>query len=240
MMLDEIDKMGRGVQGDPSAAMLEVLDPEQNSTFRDNYLGVPFDLSRVLFISTANMLDTVPGPLRDRMEVISLPGYTLEEKFQIARRYLVPRQIEANGLTADQVTIEDAVLRGIIAGYTREAGVRSLEREIGRMLRNAAVRIAEGSVDRVVLTADDLASILGGPVFENEVAVRTSVPGVATGLAWTPVGGEILFIEATRNPGKGGLMVTGQLGDVMRESVHAALSLLKNPGRLARHRGELV
>ncbi|WP_428350945.1 endopeptidase La [Lichenifustis flavocetrariae] len=228
MMLDEIDKMGRGVQGDPSAAMLEVLDPEQNSTFRDNYLGVPFDLSRVLFISTANMLDTIPGPLRDRMEVISLPGYTLEEKFQIARRYLVPRQIEANGLAADQVTIEDAVLRGIIAGYTREAGVRSLEREIGRMLRNAAVRIAEGSVGRVVLTSDDLTSILGGPVFENEVAVRTSVPGVATGLAWTPVGGEILFIEATRNPGKGGLMVTGQLGDVMRESVHAALSLLKN------------
>ncbi len=228
MMLDEIDKMGRGVQGDPSAAMLEVLDPEQNGTFRDNYLGVPFDLSRVVFIATANMLDTIPGPLRDRMEVISLAGYTLEEKFQIARRYLVGRQLEANGLATGQVTIDDAALRSIIAGYTREAGVRSLEREIGRVLRNAAVRIAEGSVDRVEITTDDLAPILGGPIFENEVAVRTSVPGVATGLAWTPVGGEILFIEATRNPGKGGLMVTGQLGEVMRESVHAALSLLKN------------
>ncbi len=228
MMLDEIDKMGRGIQGDPSAAMLEVLDPEQNGTFRDNYLGVPFDLSRVVFIATANMLDTVPGPLRDRMEIISLAGYTLEEKFQIARRYLLPRQFEANGLKPDQVTIDDAALRAIIAGYTREAGVRSLEREIGRTLRNAAVRIAEGSVDRVEIEAGDLTPILGSPVFENEVAIRTSVPGVATGLAWTPVGGEILFIEATRNPGKGGLTVTGQLGEVMRESVHAALSLLKN------------
>ncbi len=228
MMLDEIDKMGRGVQGDPSAAMLEVLDPEQNGTFRDNYIGVPFDLSRVVFIATANMLDTIPGPLRDRMEVISLAGYTLEEKFQIARRYLVPRQLEANGLEPGQVTLDDAALRTIISGYTREAGVRSLEREIGRTLRNAAVRVAEGSVERVEITAGDLSSILGGPVFENEVAIRTSVPGVATGLAWTPVGGEILFIEATRSPGKGGLMVTGQLGEVMRESVHAALSLIKN------------
>ena len=228
MMLDEIDKMGRGVQGDPSAAMLEVLDPEQNATFRDNYLGAPFDLSRTVFIATANMLDPVPGPLRDRMEVISLSGYTSEEKFQIARRYLVARQLEANGLAAEQVPIDDAALRAIVTGYTREAGVRGLEREIGRTLRNAAVRIAEGSVDRVEVTEGDLAPILGAPVFENEVAVRTSVPGVATGLAWTPVGGEILFIEATRSPGKGGLMVTGQLGDVMRESVHAALSLLKN------------
>ncbi|HEX4765763.1 MAG TPA: endopeptidase La [Lichenihabitans sp.] len=228
MMLDEIDKMGRGIQGDPSAAMLEVLDPEQNGTFRDNYIGVPFDLSHVVFIATANMLDTVPGPLRDRMEIISLAGYTLEEKFQIARRYLVPRQLEANGLKAGQVTIDDPALRAIIGGYTREAGVRSLEREIGRTLRNAAVRIAEGSVDRVEIAAGDLTPILGSPVFENEVAIRTSVPGVATGLAWTPVGGEILFIEATRSPGKGGLTVTGQLGEVMRESVQAALSLLKN------------
>ncbi len=228
MMLDEIDKMGRGIQGDPSAAMLEVLDPEQNGTFRDNYIGVPFDLSHVVFIATANMLDTVPGPLRDRMEIISLAGYTLEEKFQIARRYLVPRQLEANGLKADQVTIDDAALRAIIAGYTREAGVRSLEREIGRTLRNAAVRIAEGSVDRAEIAAGDLTLILGSPVFENEVAIRTSVPGVATGLAWTPFGGEILFIEATRSPGKGSLTVTGQLGEVMRESVQAALSLLKN------------
>ena len=228
MMLDEIDKMGRGVQGDPSAAMLEVLDPEQNGTFRDNYLGVPFDLSRVVFIATANMLDTIPGPLRDRMEVISLAGYTLEEKFQIARRYLVPRQLAANGLEPEHVTIDDAALRTIVAGYTREAGVRGLEREIGRALRHAAVRIAEGSVERVAITSGDLTTILGGPIFESEIAVRTSVPGVATGLAWTPVGGEILFIEAARNAGKGGLMVTGQLGDVMRESVHAALSLLKN------------
>ena len=228
MMLDEIDKMGRGVGGDPSAAMLEVLDPEQNGSFRDNYLGVPFDLSRVVFIATANMLDTIPGPLRDRMEVISLAGYTVEEKFEIGRRYLVPRQLEANGLTADEVTIEDGALRAIAAGYTREAGVRGLEREIGRALRHAAVQIAEGTTDSVAITQADLVPILGAPIFENEVAVRTSVPGVATGLAWTPVGGEILFIEATRNPGKGGLMVTGQLGDVMRESVHAALSLLKN------------
>ena len=228
MMLDEIDKMGRGVQGDPSAAMLEVLDPEQNGTFRDNYLGVPFDLSRVVFIATANMLDTIPGPLRDRMEVISLAGYTLEEKFEIARRYLVPRQRIANGLESDQVTIDDAALRTIVAGYTREAGVRGLEREIGRALRHAAVRIAEGSVERIEITSSDLTAILGGPIFESEIAVRTSVPGVATGLAWTPVGGEILFIEAARNAGKGSLMVTGQLGDVMRESVHAALSLLKN------------
>ncbi len=228
MMLDEIDKMGRGVQGDPSAAMLEVLDPEQNGTFRDNYLGVPFDLSRVVFIATANMLDTIPGPLRDRMEVISLAGYTLEEKFQIARRYLVQRQLAANGLEPEQVTIDDAALRTIVAGYTREAGVRGLEREIGRALRHAAVRIAEGSVERVEITSSDLTTILGGPIFESEIAVRTSVPGVATGLAWTPVGGEILFIEAARNAGRGSLMVTGQLGDVMRESVHAALSLLKN------------
>ncbi len=228
MMLDEIDKMGRGVQGDPSAAMLEVLDPEQNGTFRDNYLGVPFDLSRVVFIATANMLDTIPGPLRDRMEVISLAGYTLEEKFQIARRYLVQRQLAANGLEPEQVTIDDAALRTIVAGYTREAGVRGLEREIGRALRHAAVRIAEGSVERVAITSSDLTTILGGPIFESEIAVRTSVPGVATGLAWTPVGGEILFIEAARNAGRGSLMVTGQLGDVMRESVHAALSLLKN------------
>ena len=228
MMLDEIDKMGRGVQGDPSAAMLEVLDPEQNGTFRDNYLGVPFDLSRVVFIATANMLDTIPGPLRDRMEVISLAGYTLEEKFQIARRYLVQRQLAANGLEPEQVTIDDTALRTIVAGYTREAGVRGLEREIGRALRHAAVRIAEGSVERVAITSGDLATILGGPIFESEIAVRTSVPGVATGLAWTPVGGEILFIEAARNAGRGSLMVTGQLGDVMRESVHAALSLLKN------------
>ncbi|WP_135470262.1 endopeptidase La [Crenalkalicoccus roseus] len=228
MMLDEIDKMGRGIQGDPSAAMLEVLDPEQNNSFRDNYLGVPFDLSRVVFIATANMLDTIPGPLRDRMEIIELSGYTEAEKLEIARRYLVRRQLEANGLAPEQAEITEEALRAIIRSYTREAGVRGLEREIGRALRHAAVRIAEGSAERVRIDAADLAAILGPPRFENEVAMRTSVPGVATGLAWTPVGGDILFIEATRTPGGGKLILTGQLGDVMRESAQAALSLVKN------------
>ncbi len=228
MMLDEIDKMGRGFQGDPSAAMLEVLDPEQNFSFRDNYLGVPFDLSRVTFIATANLLDTVPGPLRDRMEIIELPGYTAEEKLQIARRYLVQRQLEANGLTAEQARIDDEALRQIIHDYTREAGVRALEREIGKVFRHDAVRIAEAPYEKVHIKARDLKDILGQPRFENEAAMRTSVPGVATGLAWTPVGGDILFIEATRAPGKGSLILTGQLGDVMRESAQAALSLVKN------------
>lgn len=228
MMLDEIDKMGRGIQGDPSAAMLEVLDPEQNGTFRDNYLGAPFDLSRVVFIATANMLDTIPGPLRDRMEIIELSGYTEEEKLQIARRYLVRRQLEANGLQAAQAEISDDALRFIIRHHTREAGVRGLEREIGRALRHAAVRIAEGLETRISIGQEDLAGILGAPRFEDEMAMRTSVPGVATGLAWTPVGGDILFIEATRVPGGGKLILTGQLGDVMRESAQAALSLVKN------------
>jgi ATP-dependent Lon protease len=228
MMLDEIDKMGRGIQGDPSAAMLEVLDPEQNSTFRDNYLGVHFDLSRVVFVATANMLDSIPGPLLDRMELISLAGYTEEEKLQIAQRYLVRRQLEANGLKPEQASLDPDTLRLIIKGYTREAGVRALEREIGKAFRNVAVQIAEGSTDRVVLTAGDLTTILGPPRFENEVAMRTSIPGVATGLAWTPVGGDILFIEATRTDGRGALILTGQLGDVMRESVQAALTLVKS------------
>jgi ATP-dependent Lon protease len=228
MMLDEIDKMGRGIQGDPSAAMLEVLDPEQNGTFRDNYLAVPFDLSRVVFVATANMLDTIPGPLQDRMEIISLPGYTEDEKLEIARRYLVRRQLEANGLKPEQAEIDDQALRLIIKGYTREAGVRALEREIGKALRHAAVQIAEGSSNRVILTANDLVAILGQPRFEGEIAMRTSVPGVATGLAWTPVGGDILFIEATRVPGRGSMILTGQLGDVMRESAQAALTLVKS------------
>jgi ATP-dependent Lon protease len=208
--------------------MLEVLDPEQNHTFRDNYLGVPFDLSRVVFIATANMLDTIPGPLRDRMEVISLAGYTEDEKLEIARRYLVRRQLEANGLTRDQVELTDEALRAIIRGYTREAGVRNLEREIGSVLRNLAVRVAEGSAAHVRIDSGDLAAILGAPRFENEVAMRTAMPGVATGLAWTPVGGDILFIEASLAPGKGGLILTGQLGEVMRESVQAALTLVKS------------
>ncbi len=228
MMLDEIDKMGSGVQGDPAAAMLEVLDPEQNATFRDNYLGVPFDLSRVSFLATANLLDTVPGPLRDRMEIISLAGYTEGEKLQIAQRYLVQRQLEANGLTKEQAEFDDDALRHIIRDYTREAGVRALEREIGRALRSAAVRFAEGNTAKAQIGNKDLAESLGPPRFENEVAMRTSVPGVATGLAWTPVGGDILFIEATRVPGKGTLLLTGQLGEVMRESAQAALSIVKN------------
>jgi ATP-dependent Lon protease len=227
MMLDEVDKLGRGIQGDPSSALLEVLDPEQNSTFRDNYLGVPFDLSRVMFITTANVLDTVPGPLRDRMEVIDLPGYVEDEKFEIARRYLVDRQLKANGLTAERAEVTDAALRAIIRDYTREAGVRQLEREIGAVLRSAAMRIAEGSAKHVGIEPGDLHEILGPPRFEGEVAMRTSVPGVATGLAWTPVGGDILFIEATRIPGDGRLILTGQLGEVMRESAQAALSLVK-------------
>jgi ATP-dependent Lon protease len=205
-----------------------VLDPEQNATFRDYYLGVPFDLSRVAFIATANMLDGVPGPLLDRMEIISLAGYTEDEKLEIAQRYLVRRQLEANGLTAQQAEIEPDALRLIIHGYTREAGVRNLEREIGKALRNVAVQVAEGSASRVVITAKDIPALLGQPRFENEVAMRTAVPGVATGLAWTPVGGDILFIEATRTAGKGALILTGQLGDVMRESVQAALTLVKS------------
>lgn len=228
MMLDEIDKMGRGIQGDPAAAMLEVLDPEQNATFRDNYLAVPFDLSRIVFVATANMLDSVPGPLLDRMEIISLPGYTEDEKLEIARRYLVHRQLEANGLKAEQVEINPDALRLIIKSYTREAGVRSLEREIGKVFRNAAVQIAEGSTSRVHLTATDIAPLLGQPRFEDEIAMRTSIPGVATGLAWTPFGGSILFIEASRTPGRGVLILTGQLGEVMRESVQAALTLVKS------------
>ena len=227
LMLDEIDKMGSGNHGDPSSAMLEVLDPEQNGTFRDNYLDVPFDLSRVVFITTANMLETIPGPLRDRMEIIGLTGYTAGEKLEIAKRYLVRRQLEANGLKPDQAEIDDAALAHIIAGYTREAGVRNLEREIGRALRHVAVEIAEGTATKVHIGVADLEKLLGPLRFENDVAMRTSVPGVATGLAWTPVGGDILFIEAARTPGGGKLILTGQLGEVMRESVQAALTLVK-------------
>ena len=228
LMLDEIDKLGMGgFHGDPSSALLEVLDPEQNGKFRDNYLGVDFDLSKVMFITTANVLDTVPGPLRDRMEVIQLPGYTEEEKIEIAKRYLVKRQLEANGLKPEQARLADAALQTIVREYTREAGVRNLEREIGAVLRNVAMRIAEGQTESVALKAEDLHAILGARRFENEAALRTSVPGVATGLAWTPVGGDILFIEATKVPGSGKLILTGQLGDVMKESAQAALTLAK-------------
>jgi len=230
MMLDEIDKLGAGgFQGDPASAMLEVLDPEQNSTFRDTYLAVPFDLSRVLFIATANQLDTIPGPLRDRMEVVQLSGYTAEEKVTIAKTYLVPRQKSANGLAEGQVEVSDEALSAIIGGYTREAGVRNLEREVGAVFRSAAVRVAEGGApDFIRIGPDDLPGILGPSRFEAEVAGRAAVPGVATGLAWTPVGGDILFIESAAMPGSGRLILTGQLGEVMRESAQAALSLLKS------------
>jgi ATP-dependent Lon protease len=228
MLLDEIDKLGSSMQGGPAAALLEVLDPEQNNSFRDNYLAVPFDLSRVVFIATANELGPVSGPLRDRMEIIELSGYTEAEKLEIGKRYLVRRQLEANGLQASQVDIDDDALRAVIRDYTREAGVRNLEREIGKLLRNAAVRIAEGKADHVSVAATNISEALGQPRFESEVALRTSMPGVATGLAWTAVGGDILFIEATRTPGGGHLILTGQLGDVMRESAQAALSLVKS------------
>jgi ATP-dependent Lon protease len=228
MMLDEIDKAGAGIHGDPSAALLEVLDPEQNNTFRDNYLAVPFDLSRVLFITTANVLDTVPGPLRDRMEIVQLPGYTQEEKLEIARRYLVQRQLKDNGLAPEQLEISDAALAAIIRDYTREAGVRSLERQIGSVCRRIAVKIAEGELSRARIDEGDLADILGQAKFDNEVALRTGMPGVATGLAWTPVGGDILFIEASKHAGSGKLILTGQLGDVMKESAQAALTLVKS------------
>jgi len=188
---------------------------------------VDFDLSRVLFIATANVLDTIPGPLRDRMEIIQLPGYTEEEKVQIARKYLVKKQLEANGLQVEQASVSDAAIREIIAGYTREAGVRNLEREIGSVMRNVAMRIAEAKAESVAVDAGDLHAILGARKFENEVALRTSMPGVATGLAWTPVGGDILFIEASKVPGSGKLILTGQLGDVMKESAQAALTLAK-------------
>ena len=228
MMLDEIDKLGQGFHGDPSSALLEVLDPEQNSTFRDAYLGVSFDLSRVTFIATANMLDTIPGPLRDRMEIIPLPGYTQEEKLQIARKYLVKRQLEHNGLAPDKFEITDEAIASIIQDYTREAGVRNLEREIGAVCRSAAVKIAAGEVESVRVDRGDLPELLGPARFESEVAQRTNLPGVATGLAWTPVGGDILFIESSRTAGHGKLILTGQLGDVMKESAQAALTLVKS------------
>jgi ATP-dependent Lon protease len=226
-MLDEMDKLGAGFHGDPASALLEVLDPAQNSTFQDHYLDVPFDLSKVFFIGTANVLENIPGPLRDRMEVIALPGYTQEEKLEIAKRYLVKRQIDANGLCEAQVSISDAALEALIDGYTRESGVRNLEREIGSVLRSAAMRVAEGATGSIRIDANDLQAILGGAKFESEVKMRTSVPGVATGLAWTPVGGDILFIESSLVPGKGNLILTGQLGDVMKESAQTAVSLAR-------------
>jgi ATP-dependent Lon protease len=228
LMLDEVDKLSASHQGDPFSALLEVLDPEQNNTFRDNYLGVPFDLSKVLFIGTANVLDAIPAPLRDRMEVIELTGYTEEEKLQIARRYLLKRQLQANGLSEDQFKVTDEALRKVIVDHTREAGVRSLERQIGALLRNSAVTIASGAASSVAIDVPEVEKILGAARFESDVALRTSVPGVATGLAWTPAGGDILFIESSRVKGNGKLILTGQLGDVMKESAQAAVTLVKS------------
>ena len=228
MMLDEVDKLGSGAHGDPNAALLEVLDPEQNGSFRDNYLGLPFDLSRVVFIATANVIEQVPGPVRDRMEVIELPGYTEEEKLQIAQAYLVPRQRAQCGLREAQCVLQPAALKALVAGYTREAGVRQLEREIGRVMRHAAMQVAQDPRAVLQVDAAALAPILGPVPFEREGAARVSLPGVATGLAWTPVGGDILFIEATRTLGKGRLILTGQLGEVMKESAQAALTLVKS------------
>jgi ATP-dependent Lon protease len=228
LMLDEVDKLSASHQGDPFSALLEVLDPEQNNTFRDNYLGVPFDLSKVLFIATANVLDAIPAPLRDRMEIIELTGYTEEEKLQIARRYLFKRQLAANGLSPEQAQVSDEALRALIVDYTREAGVRSLERQIGALLRNSAVSIASGVAASVAIGPAEVTQILGAARFENDVALRTSVPGVATGLAWTPAGGDILFIESSRVRGGGKLILTGQLGDVMKESAQAAVTLVKS------------
>ncbi|HEX7298410.1 MAG TPA: endopeptidase La [Solirubrobacteraceae bacterium] len=231
-MIDEIDKMGADWRGDPSSAMLEVLDPEQNSTFRDHYLDVPFDLSNVMFITTGNTTDTIPGPLLDRMEVIQLAGYTEEEKLEIAKRYLVPRQIERNGLRKSWISFSAGALRAIIRDYTREAGVRNLERQIGTVCRKVARDVAESSSNgkrpaKASISEARVRELLGRPRFFPEVKRRTRQPGVATGLAWTPVGGDVLFIEATAYPGKGRLTITGQLGDVMRESAQAALSYVR-------------
>jgi ATP-dependent Lon protease len=227
-MLDEVDKLSASFHGDPSAALLEVLDPEQNASFQDHYLDVPFDLSQVFFIATANILDTVPAPLRDRMEIIELPGYAEEDKLKIALRYLVPRQLEASGLRSEQLTFTENALREVIRGYTREAGVRQLERQIAAICRGVATRFAEGFNGNVTIDAGLVLTYLGPAKFFNEVALRTSLPGVATGLAWTPVGGDILFVEATKMAGEGKLILTGQLGDVMKESAQAALSLVKS------------
>ncbi len=238
-LLDEIDKLGSDFRGDPSSALLEVLDPEQNNTFSDHYLDVPFDLSRVLFIATANQLDTIPAPLRDRMEIIEVPGYTFEEKLNIAKRHLVPKQVKEHGITEEHISFNDEALLKLATSYTREAGVRNLEREIASVCRAVAVKVAqppepkEGEEQKAdagaeVISTDSLVEVLGPEKYFNETAERTSVPGVATGLAWTAVGGDLLFIEVTRMGGKGSLILTGQLGDVMKESAQAALSWMRS------------
>jgi ATP-dependent Lon protease len=227
-MLDEIDKVGSDFRGDPSSALLEVLDPEQNFSFSDHYLDVPFDLSNVMFITTANILDTIPPALRDRMEVLMLHGYTLDEKIKIANRYLIPRQRDAHGLNAKQIKFTNGAVKQIIAGYTREAGLRNLEREIANVCRGVAAKIAQDEVESVVVHVADLHDYLGPVRLTSETKARILTPGVATGLAWTPTGGELLYIEATAMKGRKGLTLTGQLGDVMKESATAALSFVRS------------
>jgi len=227
LLIDEIDKMGADFRGDPASAMLEVLDTEQNKTFRDHYLDLPFDLSKVLFICTANQLETVPPPLLDRMDVITLSGYTEEEKLGIAKKYLLPKQLEAHGLTKSQLVIPDKILRLVIREYTREAGVRNLERRLADLCRKAATQIAKGKAQKIRVDEKRLREWLGPRRFAGEVRKRTSEPGVATGLAYTAVGGDVLFIEATAYPGKAKLTITGQLGEVMQESAQAALSWVR-------------
>jgi ATP-dependent Lon protease len=230
-MLDEIDKVGTDFRGDPSSALLEVLDPEQNNSFRDHYLEVAFDLSRVMFITTGNILDTIPPALRDRMEVLSLPGYTEEEKLHIARKYLLPRQLSENGLTESNIAVEEDTLHALINDYTREAGLRNLERQIGAICRKVARRVAEGREGQTVVRKQDLEEFLGPPFFPKDTIKRASGVGVAIGLAVTPVGGDILFIEATTMRGSKGLTLTGHLGEVMKESAQAALSYIRANAR---------
>jgi ATP-dependent Lon protease len=230
-MLDEVDKVGNDFRGDPASALLEVLDPEQNFSFSDHYLEVEFDLSKVMFITTANQLDTIPGPLLDRMEVLELPGYTDFEKLHIARKFLIPRQVKEHGLSSTAISVRTSALRKIIREYTREAGVRNLEREIGAVCRGMAKKIAEGEEREFIIKAKDIKPFLGPARHTSDMAERTSVPGVATGMAWTPTGGDILFVEATVMPGQKSLLLTGQLGEVMKESAHAALSYLRSKGR---------
>jgi len=230
-MLDEVDKIGVDFRGDPSSALLEVLDPEQNHAFSDHYLEIPFDLSKVMFITTANILDTIPAPLRDRMEVLGLPGYTEEEKLEIARKYLIPRQLEQNGLAEDLLRFDDEAIRTIIISYTREAGVRNLEREIASVCRGVASRVAKGNTDSVLVSKENLSDFLGPQKFIPEIKARVWGSGLATGLAWTPAGGEIIFVEASRMKGQNRLTLTGHLGDVMKESATAALSYIRSRAR---------
>ncbi|MCJ7668047.1 MAG: endopeptidase La, partial [Anaerolineae bacterium] len=230
-MLDEVDKIGMDFRGDPASALLEVLDPEQNYTFRDHYLDVDFDLSQVMFITTGNVLDTIPPSLLDRMETLHLDGYTEEEKVKIAQQYLIPRQRGENSLLKEEIEFQEEALHTIIRDYTREAGLRNLEREIGTICRKVATKIASGEEGKVVVTKEKIPEFLGKPKFYNEPAERTGIPGVATGIAWTPTGGDIMFIEATKMKGKGNLILTGKLGEVMKESAQAALSYVRSKAK---------